>query len=108
MAARCRAAAVAATAQCELQTRGICTFLSRVQVESTWPHVAEPLPSPPLHGDGAWTQVLDLSMQGWSLSDVLTIFEDEDGFTRDWHTHVNDTCAAFCFLFAWLPSFFHL
>ena len=64
-----------------------------MQVESTWPRERSPATPPPQHGDGAWTDILKMTLSGWSLSDVLTIFEDEDSFTADWHSYLNDTCA---------------
>jgi hypothetical protein len=72
----------------------VTTKLSGVQVENTWPLVDTPAPQPRLHGDNSWTEVLDMTLHGWSLSDVLVIFEEHDPFFRDWHDSMADTCAA--------------
>lgn len=52
--------------------------------------------APPSGADLAgrgWTNVLDQTLQGWEVVDVIQIFEEEDAFFRDWHDSLGDTCA---------------
>ena len=39
-----------------------------------------------------WTNILEVSLQGWDVTDVLTIFENNDTFIKDWHNSLGDTC----------------
>lgn len=58
-----------------------------------WPVSKHPPPeTADLAGQG-WTNVLDQTLQGWEVVDVIQIFEEEDPFFREWHESLGDTCA---------------
>jgi hypothetical protein len=63
------------------------------QADSEWPQQDTPAPDPQLHGDDAWTEIMDLDLPGWALSDVLLIFHDDDDFFEEWHNSMADKCA---------------
>ena len=66
-----------------------------VQSDTDWPQLETPPPEPQLHGDDAWTEIMDLDLPGWALADVLLIFADDDDFFAQWHTSMADKCAPF-------------
>jgi hypothetical protein len=50
-----------------------------------WPVSQDPLPQLNIQrGDNAWTEIMDLQLRGWSVADIISIFDDEEEFFREW------------------------
>ena len=59
-----------------------------------WPVTTRPPPDPAEVASNGWTNVLDQTLQGWEVLDVIQVFEEGDAFLREWHESLGDTCAA--------------
>jgi hypothetical protein len=50
-----------------------------------WPVSQDPLPQLNMQrGDNVWTEIMDLQLRGWSVADIISIFDDEEEFFREW------------------------
>ena len=65
---------------------------------------SEPSRDPNANPEESWTNILELTLQGWDVTDVLTIFENNDTFIKDWHNSLGDTCGPLPALSTLSPS----